>query len=187
MEENSLVRKAQEGNQEAFTELVRKYMNKMTHLAYSFTRNRETAEDLSQETFIKAYNAIPRFKFHSSFGTWLYRIAVNTAKDYLRREEGHLEEPLDAHDYKYPEKSSTHPDRKTDQKELSQIINRAMESLPAKHRIILTLRDLQGLSYADISRILKISEGTVDSRLFRARKSLREKIRPYFYPDRRTT
>lgn len=187
MEEHDLVREAQQGNQEAFTELVRTYQNKMTNLAYSFTHNRETAEDLAQDTFIKAYNALSRFKFNSSFGTWLYRIAVNTAKDYLRKENLIREESLDDHTYKYPEDISSRPDYKTGQKELSKIIHKAMEYLPAKHRVILTLRDLQGLSYAEIARILKISEGTVDSRLFRARKSLRKKISPFLYPDRRET
>ncbi len=187
MEEHQLIRSAQEGNEEAFAELVRIYMNKMTNLAYSFTRNRETAEDLAQETFIKAYNALFRFEFKSSFGTWLYRIAVNTAKDHLRKTESIREESLSQHDYRYPEDESTHPDRKADQQELSRMIHQAMETLPPKHRIILTLRDLQGLPYAEIARILKISEGTVDSRLFRARRSLREKIRPYLFPDRRKT
>lgn len=187
MEEHQLIRSAQEGNEEAFAELVRIYMNKMTNLAYSFTRNRETAEDLAQETFIKAYNALLRFKFKSSFGTWLYRIAVNTAKDHLRKTEPIREESLSQHDYRYPEDESTHPDRKADQRELSRMIHQTMETLPPKHRIILTLRDLQGLPYAEIARILKISEGTVDSRLFRARRSLREKIRPYLFPDRRKT
>ncbi len=187
MNEHNLVQEAQKGNEEAFTELVREYMNKMINLAYIFTRNHETAEDLAQETFFKAFNALSRFKFNSSFGTWLYRIAVNTAKDYLRKADHIREESLNNHEYKYPENTTTRPDRKTDQKELSRIIHKVMEGLPAKHRIIITLRDLQGLSYAEIARILKISEGTVDSRLFRARKSLREKIGPYLYPDRRKT
>lgn len=187
MEENELIRSAQEGDEEAFAELVRMYMNRMTNLAYSFTRSRETAEDLAQETFIKAYNALLRFESKSSFGTWLYRIAVNTAKDHLRKAEHIREESLDQHEYRFPENESTHPDRKADQQELSCMIHQAMETLPAKHRIILTLRDLQELPYAEIARILKISEGTVDSRLFRARRSLREKIRPYLFPDRRKT
>ena len=185
MEERERVRSAQKGSEEAFTELTRKYMNKMINLAYSFTRNREAAEDLAQETFIKAYRALPRFSFKSSFSTWLYRIAVNTAKDYLRKERSVHADSLNQHDYKFAEKDSTSPERRAGQKELSRVVQKAMEALPPKHRVILTLRDIQGMSYGEISKVLKISEGTVDSRLFRARKSLREKLHPHLYPDRR--
>ena len=86
MSDRELVEKAQAGSQDAFSSLVEKYRAKMFNLAYGFTRNREAADDLAQEVFIKAYLALPNFKFQSAFGTWLYRIAVNASKDFLRKE-----------------------------------------------------------------------------------------------------
>jgi len=167
MEENRLVELSKQGDEEAFGVLVKKYKTKVFNLAYSFTKDRETADDLAQEVFIKVYYALERFKFKSGFGTWIYRIAVNHFKDYLRkhRKERHVslealgrEPSLPDDEIKKKEKAQEAADRK-------KLLYQALRSLPEKHQVILTLRDIQGHSYEEIADILKLSPGTVDSRL----------------------
>jgi len=181
MEENRLVELSKQGDEEAFGVLVKKYKTKVFNLAYSFTKDRETADDLAQEVFIKVYYALERFKFKSGFGTWIYRIAVNHFKDYLRQhgKERHVslealgkEPSLPDDEIKKKEKAQEAADRK-------KLLYQALRSLPEKHQVILTLRDIQGHSYEEIADILKLSPGTVDSRLHRARKILRKKIAPF--------
>lgn len=181
MEENRLVERSKQGDEQAFGVLVKNYKTKVFNLAYSFTRNRETADDLAQEVFIKVYYALERFQFKSGFGTWLYRIAVNHIKDHLRKhgKERHIsfealgrEPKLSEDEQKYKERAQETADRR-------KLLYRAMQSLPEKHQVILTLRDIQGHSYEEIADILKLSPGTVDSRLHRARNMLRKKIAPF--------
>jgi len=181
MEENRLVEQSKQGDEEAFGVLVNKYKTKVFNLAYSFTRNRENADDLAQEVFIKVFYALEKFKFQSGFGTWLYRIAVNHFKDYLRKhaKERHLsidalgrEPSLSDDEIKKKERAQEAADRK-------KLLYESLQSLPEKHQVILTLRDIQGHSYEEIAGILKLSAGTVDSRLHRARKMLRKKIAPF--------
>lgn len=183
MEENRLIEKIKQGNEEAFGILVQKYKTKVFNLAYSFTRDRETADDLAQEVFIKVYYSLEKFKFQSGFGTWLYRIAVNHFKDYLRKhaKEKHLSiermgrevsSSLSEDEFKKKENAQEAADRK-------KLLYQALRSLPEKHQVILILRDIEGHSYEEIAGILKLSPGTVDSRLHRARKMLRKKIAPF--------
>ncbi len=180
MEEKDLVRLSMEGNEEAFAVLVNKYRIKVFNLAFSLTRDRDTADDLAQEAFIKAYYALPKFQFKSGFGTWLYRITINHVRDFLRKTGRVKSIPFE----KIKESSILQEDDKTKkEKESSQEekrihVRRAIRTLPEKHQVILSLRDIQGYSYEEISRILKISPGTVDSRLHRARKLLRKKLAP---------
>jgi RNA polymerase sigma-70 factor (ECF subfamily) len=181
MEENKLVQRSREGDEEAFGALVKKYKGKVFNMAFSFTRDREAADDLAQEIFIKAYYALGKFKFKSGFGTWLYRIAVNHIKDHLRKhkKERHLSFDDVHHESKLAEVEA---DRRNDAREKEtriRLLHQALKSLPQKYRIIITLRDVQGHSYEEIASILDISPGTVDSRLHRARKMLREKIAPF--------
>jgi RNA polymerase sigma-70 factor, ECF subfamily len=181
MEEKQLVRLAQEGSPAAFEELVTKYQPKVFSMALSFTRNREAADDLAQEVFLKAYLALPRFHGKSEFGTWLYRISVNHIKDYLRKKGRAKEVSLDDvpeisfSDREQAEKAQQ--ERETEARRT--LVQRFVQGLPEKYRVILTLRDIQGLAYEDISRILRLSPGTVDSRLHRARRMLRTKLAPY--------
>jgi RNA polymerase sigma-70 factor (ECF subfamily) len=181
MEENRLIEKIKQGDEEAFGVLVNKYKSKVFNLAYSFTRDRETADDLAQEVFIKVYYALEKFKFQSGFGTWLYRIAVNHFKDFLRKhaKERHIsieamgrEPSVSEDEIKKKEQAQEAADRK-------RLLYESLQSLPEKHQIILTLRDIQGHSYEEIAGFLKLSPGTVDSRLHRARKMLRKKIAPF--------
>jgi len=181
MDDNELVEEARNGRPGAFETLVKRYEKKVFHLAYGFVQDSAAADDLAQEVFVKAYLALPKFKGKSEFGTWLYRIAVNHVKDHLRkvarRREVSLEEfrdfPFAADDgIKARELQQAEERRK-------KAVLRVLETLPPKYRVILTLRDVEGLSYEEITRILKISPGTVDSRLFRARRMLRQRMSPH--------
>lgn len=182
MEEKEFVRSAQKGDQNSFGILVERYRNKMFYLAYSMTNNRETADDLAQEVFIKAYRALPRFNLKSKFSTWLYRIAINAIKDFHRKESGI--EKVSLNQRKEVPDTRNFEDEDEKQEKLK-LIRENINKLPEKHRIILTLRDIQGKSYSEIADILHIAPGTVDSRLFRARKSLRKLMAPYLSLFRR--
>jgi RNA polymerase sigma-70 factor (ECF subfamily) len=181
MDEKKVVRLAQEGSEDAFAELVRSYQSKVFSMALSFTRNREAADDLAQEVFLKAYLALPKFRFKSEFGTWLYRISANHIKDYLRKKGKVREISLD----EVRELASADQGQAVlieEEKEAEarkSLVRELVESLPEKYRMIITLRDIQGLAYERISEILNLSPGTVDSRLFRARRMLRKKLIPY--------
>jgi RNA polymerase sigma-70 factor (ECF subfamily) len=181
MEERQLVRLAQEGSPAAFEELVAKYQSKVFSMALGFTRNREAADDLAQEVFLKAYLALPRFHGKSEFGTWLYRISINHVRDFLRKKGRAKEVSLDDvpeisfSDREQAERAEQ--ERETESRRT--LVQKFVQSLPEKYRVILTLRDIQGLAYEEISRILKLSPGTVDSRLHRARRMLRARLAPY--------
>jgi RNA polymerase sigma-70 factor, ECF subfamily len=182
MEEKQLVRLAQEGSPQAFEELVMKYQPKVFSMALSFTRNREAADDLAQEIFLKAYLALPRFHGKSEFGTWLYRISMNHIKDFLRKRGRAKEVPLeDVSELAFSDKEQAEKAEQEREIEARRaLVQRLVEGLPEKYRVILTLRDIQGMAYEEIARILKLSPGTVDSRLHRARRMLRLKLAPCF-------
>lgn len=181
MEEKELVDLSKKGDKEAFATLVNKYKRKVFNLAFGLTQNRETADDLAQEAFIKAYFGLPKFKFKSEFGTWLYRITINLIKDYLRKKErmrkisfnAFMENPfLQEDEVKRREKEQVEEEKR-------KFIHKLIRTLPKKYQIILSLRDIHGFSYEEIAKILKISLGTVDSRLYRARELLRKKTEPF--------
>jgi RNA polymerase sigma-70 factor (ECF subfamily) len=181
MDEKKIVRLAQEGSEDAFAELVRTYQSKVFSMALSFTRNREAADDLAQEVFLKAYLALPKFRFKSEFSTWLYRISVNHIKDYLRKKGRVREVSLDEV-RELPSADDEQAVLIEEEKEAEarkNLVRKVVESLPEKYKMIITLRDIQGLAYERISEILNLSPGTVDSRLFRARRILRKKLAPY--------
>ena len=181
MEENELVQQSIQGDEEAFGVLVKKYKTKVFNLAFGLTRDRETADDLAQEVFIKAYYALGKFKFKSGFGTWLYRIAVNHIKDHLRKSGKGQHVSIDtlSREPSVPENEIQKKEREQEAFDRKKLLYRALRSLPEKHQMILTLRDVQGHSYEEIAGILKLSPGTVDSRLHRARRMLRKKIAPF--------
>jgi RNA polymerase sigma-70 factor (ECF subfamily) len=185
MEEKQLVRLAQEGSPAAFEELVAKYQSKVFSMAMSFTRNREAADDLTQEVFLKAYLALPRFHGRSEFGTWLYRVSMNHIKDYLRKKSRAKEVSLDdVREISFSDKEQTdRADAERETEARRTLVREFVQGLPEKYRVILTLRDIQGLAYEDISRILRLSPGTVDSRLHRARRMLRVKLTPFLVSE----
>jgi RNA polymerase sigma-70 factor, ECF subfamily len=181
MEEKELIRLAQEGSREAFSVLVQTHKNKVFNLAMSLIRNHEAADDLSQEVFIKAYLALPKFKLQSEFGTWLYRIAVNQVKDYLRKMGRRKEVSLETVGEQNGTLAADEEGRGREalEERRRSLVHQVLRTLPPKHQVILSLRDIQGYSYEEIAKILKISAGTVDSRLHRARILLRKKMAPY--------
>ena len=185
MEEKELVRLSQEGDEEAFGVLVNKYKTKVFHLTFSMTRNHDLADDLAQEAFIKAYLALNRFKSQSKFGTWLYRIAVNHVRDYLRKKGRLRLIPLEETKeiFIIQEDNTVKKEKEKTKEQMEKLVHQALKTLPEKHQIIISLRDLQGFSYGEISETLGISPGTVDSRLHRARKMLRTKMEHFLSPE----
>lgn len=185
MEDKDLVQLSQKGDDEAFGMLVSKYKTKVFNLAYSVTQNQEMADDLAQEIFIKTYMAVPKFRFKSQFGTWLYRISVNHIRDFLRKKGKMKEISLeDVSESRIPhDNEALKREKETENEQRRTLVFKVIETLPEKYRVILTLRDIQGIPYGEIASILKISPGTVDSRLHRARKILRKKISPFLLKE----
>jgi RNA polymerase sigma-70 factor, ECF subfamily len=183
--DQQLVERAQRGDKPAFELLVVKYQRKLVRLLSRFIRDPTEVEDVAQEAFIKAYRALPSFRGDSAFYTWLYRIGINTAKNYLvamGRRAPTVSETESA-DSEGSEESGQVPDYNTPENELmsrqiAETVNRAVEDLPEELRTAITLRELEGLSYEDIAAIMNCPIGTVRSRIFRAREAIAEKLRP---------
>jgi RNA polymerase sigma-70 factor (ECF subfamily) len=180
MDDRPLVESALRGDRDAFEALVRKYETKVYHLAFSFVQDPATADDLAQDIFVKIYGSLSKFHFDSEFGTWLYRVAVNHIKDHLRkvgrRKEISLQD-IDENRFSSEDPVRAREAEREDERRRA-AVHQALQTLPPKYNMILTLRDVRGLSYEEVARILKISPGTVDSRLFRARRLLRKKMAP---------
>ena len=182
-----LVERAVAGDHKAFELLVIKYQRRIQRLIGRMVRDVDLVEDIAQETFIRAYRALAQFRGDAQFYTWLYRIAVNTAKKSLMDlkrnptvsensfksddddETSHVENELT---------SSETPDAVLASKEIAQIINTALEALPEELRQAITLREIEGLSYEEISEAMNCPIGTVRSRIFRAREAISQKVKP---------
>ena len=176
MEERELIRRAQEGDHDAFSALMGTHKNPLIQVAYGFLHDREEALDAAQEVFLKAYRKIHTFKSESSIYTWLYRIMVNHCKDRLRSRKRTNALSLDAWNedgqtFEIPDNSDD-PAQTTILSEREKIVRDAIDALPDKHKKVLLLRELGGLSYKEISDVMKCREGTVMSRLFHARRML---------------
>ncbi len=182
-EDFELIRAARAGDEDAFGELVRKYQAKIYSLAYGMVGNHSDADDLAQEIFLKSYRNLKKFRFKSSFYTWLYRIGVNTVitrRKQLRRHR-HLEllpQTLDVEGTPYlPSRlGGNRGDRAAGGRELRREIREAIDRLPEKQRTVVVMHDVEGISHGEISRILRSSEGTVRSRLHYGRKKLQEEL-----------
>jgi RNA polymerase sigma-70 factor (ECF subfamily) len=180
-----LVDRAQHGDKKAFELLVLKYQRKLMRLISRLIRDQAEAEDVVQEAFIKAYRALPQFRGDSAFYTWLYRIGINTAKNYLvtqgRRAptstEADVEEAETFDDGDQLRDINT-PESMLATKQIAETVNLAMEVLPEELRTAITLREIEGLSYEDIAEAMHCPIGTVRSRIFRAREAIAEKLRP---------
>lgn len=192
--DQQLVVRAQRGDKQAFGLLVSKYQRKLARLLSRLIRDPAEVEDVAQETFIKAYRALPTFRGDSAFYTWLYRIGVNTAKNYLvsqgRRAPTSTEfdsEEAEGFDEGEQLRDSNTPERILQSKQVGETVNAAMEALPDELRTAIMLREIEGLSYEDIARIMDCPIGTVRSRIFRAREAVAEKLRPLLdtAPDKR--
>jgi RNA polymerase sigma-70 factor (ECF subfamily) len=180
----SLVQLAQRGDSTAFDALVLRYQHKVVKLIMRYVRDAAEAEDIAQEAFIKAYRALPRFRGDSAFYTWLYRIAINTAKNALAaRGRSPIEYDLDADesehsaDLRHNMRDMATPEAMALTEEIRTTVNAAMDQLPEDLRTAIVLRELEGLSYEEIAAAMDCPVGTVRSRIFRAREAIDARLR----------
>lgn len=180
MTEQELVARAKQGDQDAFAKLVEANQNRIYSLAYRMAGDPEDAADLAQEALLRAWRTLPSFQGESSFATWLYRLTSNLCIDFLRREKRRktatpvtsLDDEESAAPTEVPDHSSD-PHQELERRELRLAVGQALLKLSSEHRQVLVLRELEGLSYTEIAGRLELSEGTVKSRIARARIALR--------------
>jgi RNA polymerase sigma-70 factor (ECF subfamily) len=179
-----LVERVQQGDRSAFDILVVKYQHKVAKLVMRYVRDQAEALDVTQEAFLKAYRALPGFRGDSAFYTWLYRIAINTAKNYLVAAK---RRPLDYDlDLQNPDQYELHgrlsdsdtPEGALLSEEIRETVNQAIEGLPADLRTAIMLRELEGMTYEEIAVAMECPVGTVRSRIFRAREAIDKRLRP---------
>lgn len=183
--DQQLVERAQRGDKQAFELLVSKYQRKLARLLSRLIRDATEVEDVTQEAFIKAYRALPTFRGESAFYTWLYRIGINTAKNYLvamgRRAPTTTEmdnEEAEGTDDGEPLHDLNTPENELMSRQIAETVNRTLEELPEELRTAITLREIEGLSYEDIAHVMGCPIGTVRSRIFRAREAIAARLRP---------
>ena len=186
VEEIALVKRARAGDLSAYDELVRRYQERIYATIYHMTANHEDANDLAQEAFIKAFQALKSFKGGSSFYTWVYRIAVNKTINFLKQRKNRGQMSLDDLDFNAEHDpdfvaliSDKTPRREINLSELQEKLNSAMQKLSQPHRLVVTLHDVQGLSHEEIADIMDCNIGTVRSRLFYARQQLQAYLSDY--------
>lgn len=180
-----LVERVQAGDKQAFGLLVTKYQRKLARLVSRMVRDPAEVEDIVQDSFIRAYKALANFRNDSAFYTWLYRIGVNTAKNWLvthgrRAQLTSTTDGEDAENYDEPEllRNNETPERLLMTKQIGETVNAVVEALPEDLRTALTLREIEGLSYEEIADVMDCPIGTVRSRIFRARDAIALKLRP---------
>ena len=182
--DQALVERVQKGDSRAFDLLVQKYQSRISKLIARFVRNPADVQDVAQEAFIKAYRALPNFRGESAFYTWLYRIAINTAKNHLvaagRKTPAYAVDVQEVEKFDASEwlKEYATPERELLADEIGATVRSALEVLPPDLREAITLREIEGLSYEDIAQVMDCPIGTVRSRIFRAREAIDEKLQP---------
>ncbi len=183
--DQALVERAQRGEKQAFDLLVTKYQRKLGRLLARYIRDPAEVEDVAQEAFIKAYRALPSFRGDSAFYTWLYRIGINTAKNYLvaqgRRaptSTGFDSEEAETFEDGDQLRDINTPESLLHSKQVGETVNAAMEALPDELRTAIVLREIEGLSYEEIAKIMDCPIGTVRSRIFRAREAVAARLKP---------
>ena len=183
--DQQLVERAQRGDKHAFELLISKYQRKLGRLLSRFIRDAGEVEDVTQEAFIKAYRALPSFRGDSAFYTWLYRIGINTAKNYLasmgRRAPTATNfdsEDAEGFDDGDQLRDLNTPENLLMSKQIAQTVNQSMDQLPEELKAAIMLREIEGMSYEDIAKIMECPIGTVRSRIFRAREAIAEQLRP---------
>lgn len=189
-----LVERVQSGDREAFGLLVGKYQRKLLRLVMRMVRDPVEAEDVTQEAFIKAYRALPNFRGDSAFYTWLYRIGMNTAKNWLVANGRRMpvmseivDDETDGLEESVLLRDDETPDRVLMSRQIGETVNAAMEALPEDLRTAIGLREIEGLSYEEIAQVMDCPIGTVRSRIFRAREAIAARLKPLLdaAPDRR--
>jgi RNA polymerase sigma factor RpoE len=185
-EEMALVERARRGDMSAYDDLIRRYQERIYATVYHMTSNHEDANDLAQESFIKAYQALKSFKGGSSFYTWIYRIAVNKTINFLKQRKNRAHMSLNDLDFNAEHDpdlvalvSDKTPRRDIGLSELQEKLNAALQKLSEHHRLVVTLHDVQGLSHEEIAKIMDCNIGTVRSRLFYARQQLQAYLSDY--------
>ncbi|HEC30132.1 MAG TPA: RNA polymerase sigma factor RpoE [Gammaproteobacteria bacterium] len=182
--DQDLVKQVQNGDKRAFDILVLKYQSKIISLVSRFVHDPHEAQDVTQEAFLKAYRALGNFRGDSAFYTWIYRIAINTAKNYLvaqnRRPPGSDIDAQEAEQFMESGslRENATPERMALTEEIQATVNRAIEELPEDLQTAIILREIEGLSYEDIASTMECPVGTVRSRIFRAREAIDEKLKP---------
>lgn len=178
-----LVKRIKNGDMDAFELLVRRYESKVYTVAYRFLGSHADASDLAQETFLRLYQALPSFRGESSFVTWLYSVTANACRDEIRRKQRHpvvswenelLNNGSQAVSLAFGRSRIPTPEEAAEQNEFNELIQQCLNDLPKEQRLILVMREIQGLSYAEIAVILECSLGTVKSRLSRARRAFKD-------------
>lgn len=183
--DEAIVKRVQEGDVNAYNILVIKYQHRVAQIISKFLNSSDDVSDVAQEAFIKAYKAINSFRGESSFYTWLYRIVVNAVKSYIESNSKHKHNvDVDSEEFQSIDEqgvlaSKDTPDRIIESQELQQVIVNAMNALPEELRRAITLREVEGMSYEDISLVEKVPVGTVRSRIFRARQFIEEKMNKF--------
>jgi RNA polymerase sigma factor (sigma-70 family) len=187
--EMDLVRRAQRGDLAAYDELVQRYQERIYATVYHMTSNHEDANDLAQDSFIKAYQALKSFKGGSSFYTWLYRIAVNKTINFLKQRKNRVHMSLNDLDFNTENNpdlvaliSDQTPRRAAGLNELQEKLNAALLKLSEPHRLVVVLHDVQGLSHEEVAKVMDCNIGTVRSRLFYARQQLQSWLSDYLKP-----
>lgn len=184
-----LVKRSRKGDDEAFSALVARYQGKVYSIALGMTKNREDAMDITQDAFVKVHRYLENFQGNSSFYTWLYRIVVNLCIDHIRREgrransdfdektnyAGVIQEGTDI----FSHRMDSNPSKVLGRKELAARIQEAVNELPEYHRAVIIMREIEGLSYEEMSKTMKVSKGTIMSRLHHARQKLKKSLEPY--------
>lgn len=187
MEETEIIKRIKKGETKYFAEIINKYKKVVFGQAYNFLRNKEEAEDTAQEVFIAIYKSIKKFRGDSKLSTWIYRITINTCKNRLKQlqrlrahtadefyEEGEENKTSMVDNIK--EKEEKEPDNTYASSQVKKLIYKRIDELSNEHKQVILMRDVDGLSYEDIGRVLKLSVSAVKSKLFRARENLREKL-----------
>ena len=190
-----LVLRCQKGDEVAFSLLVSRYQRKVFTIALGMVKNPDDAMDIAQDAFIKVHRYIGNFQGSSSFYTWLYRIIVNLSIDHLRKIKKHTSSEFDEHVHKRENQDGrgvmstdlgNNPSRAVGRKELAAKIQAAIEELPPYHRAVIIMREVEGMSYSEMAKTMKVSKGTIMSRLHHARQKLQRSLEPYLDGEMKT-
>lgn len=185
--DQQLVQRVKQGDKQAYDLLVIKYQHRILRLVSGYIHDHQEVQDITQEAFIKAYKALANFRGDSSFYTWLYRIAINTAKNYLiSKGRKMMESEVDVHDSEFHETSHalrdiTTPEGKLASAEIEKTIHETIGDLPDDLKTAVMLREFDGLSYEEIAKVMDCPIGTVRSRIFRAREAIEKKLKPLLH------